>query len=370
MKIESIALFRVAMPLICPFRTAYGDADVIESVLVKMTSGDSVGWGEATPWASPMYSPEWAAGVYIMIRDWLVPQLLGQDVESDEQLQARLAGFKGNPFAKAGLDLAWWDLQAKLMEKPLWQLVGSVTDTVEVMGCFGVMETIEGLLKAIEGAVQAGFQRVKLKFRPGWDLPMVKAVRRAFPTIGFHVDCNSAYRLCDHQMFEALDEYNLTMIEQPLAYDDLLDHAKLQKMIKTPICLDESITSPDKARKAIEIGACRWINVKPDRVGGITPALEVIRVAEKARIPCWIGGMGESAVGVAHCLALAMLPNIKYPCDLTVSSSFFKKDLAEPEIKLSGPSRITAFPGPGIGCAPEPSRLAAQTIESCQLGPP
>jgi len=370
MRIDSIAIYRVAMPLVYPFRTAFGDTAVIESVLVKMRSGDEVGWGETAPWGSPTYSPEWAAGVYIVLRDWLAPQLCGQDIETGERLQARLAPFKGNPFAKAALDLAWWDLQAKLKGKPLWKLIGGISDIAEVGADFGAMETIEALLKTIEGAVESGFKRVKLKFRPGWDLDMVKAVRHAFPTAVFHVDCNSGYRLSDHRIFEALDAYHLAMIEQPLAHDDLLDHAKLQRKIKTPICLDESITSPEKARKAIEMGACRWINVKLGRTGGISPALEIVRLAEMAEIPCWVGGMLESAVGAAHCQALATLPNMKYPSDVFPSSRFYKKDLAEPELVLSGPSQIKAFPGPGIGCAPEPGRLTAQTIESCRMGTP
>ncbi len=180
MRIDAIELHRVAMPVIYPFRTAYGDGHVIESVLVRMSAGGLDGWGESTPWESPLYSPEWAVGVFALIRDWLAPRLLGQDIDSGEALQQRLAPFKGNPFAKAGLDLAWWDLEAKRREMPLWQLLGGRGDTIEVGADFGVMDTIPELLETIGGAVEAGFPRVKLKFRPGWDVEMVRSVREAF----------------------------------------------------------------------------------------------------------------------------------------------------------------------------------------------
>jgi O-succinylbenzoate synthase len=356
------------MPLLYPWRTAYGEDYVIESVLVKMSSGDLAGWGEASPLAAPNYSAEWAAGVYILVRDWLAPRLLNDEIESGDQLQESLTGFKGNYFAKASLDTAWWDLQAKRAGKPLWKVLGGSSSTVEVGADFGVMDSIDDLLKAVEGAVESGFKRVKLKFRPGWDLDMVRSVRGAFPHLTFHIDCNSGYRLKDRKVFEALDEFGLAMIEQPLAHDDLMDHAKLQRMIQTPICLDESLTSPEKAAKAIEIGAARYFNIKPGRLGGITRATRIIQDAERAGIPCWIGSMLESGVGASHCLALATLSNIKYPSDIFPSRRYFKKDLAYPEHELSGPSQMTASTDMGIGCAPDDELLARQTLEESQVG--
>jgi O-succinylbenzoate synthase len=196
---------------------------------------------------------------------------------------------------------------------------------------------------------------------------MVRAVRGAFPACVFHVDCNSAYRLKDQRIFEELDGYGLAMIEQPLASDDLLDHAKLQRKIQTPICLDESIVSPEKASKAINIGAARWFNIKPGRVGGLTPALQVIQIAERAGIPCWVGGMLESGLGASHCLALATLSNIKYPSDVFPSSRFFEKDLACPELTLSGPSQMRAAEDAGIGCSPDEELLASRSVQRCQI---
>jgi O-succinylbenzoate synthase len=355
------------MPLVSPFRTAYGTANVVESVLVRMTGDGLHGWGEGTPWGSPSYSSEWAAGVYQLVRDWLAPCLLGRRLTSAQQLQDLLAPFKGNPFAKAALDLAWWDLDARHTQRPLWMAIGGASDTVEVGADFGIMERVEDLLACVGRAIDEGFPRIKLKIGPGWELGIVRAVRSAFPEAVLHVDCNAAYTLKDLQLFEALDELNLAMIEQPLHYDDLLDHATLQRAIRTSICLDESITSVTQARQAIEIGSCRWINVKPGRLGGLTPALEVLAVAERAGVPCWIGGMLESGIGASHCLALATGANVKYPSDIFPTGRFYAADLAWPRIGLAGGPRVSAFAGSGIGCHPEPDRLRSLTIEQCRL---
>jgi len=355
------------MPLVYPFRTAFGNDAEIASVLVKLVSGDQFGWSETSPWAAPAYSPEWAAGTFMLIRDWLAPRVLGKDITSGEHLQAELGAVKGNYFAKAALDLAWWDLYAKQQNKPLWQVIGGKSDCIEVGADFGVMETIDLLLETIQGAVDQGFKRIKLKYRPGWELDMIRRVREAFPDTVFHVDCNSAYRLGDSAMLTALDQFNLAMIEQPLAHDDLVDHAALQRQLLTPICLDESITSVDKARQAIELRACGWINLKPGRVGGITNAVAIHDFCRAAGTPIWIGGMLESAVGAAHCQALATLPGVKYPSDIFPTSRFYKEDLSEPAIVLDGPSIMRLAGEPGIGHAPHPERLAAQTTESVIL---
>src|SRR5262245_59565677 len=225
MRIERIDLYRVAMPLLSPWRTAYGDDAVIESVLVRMTSDGESGWGESSPLTAPTYSPEWAAGVFQVARDFLAPRLVGQEVSSGARLQELLALVKGNPFAKAGLDLAWWDLHARQRGEPLYRLLGGTTPTVTVGADFGVQDSLDLLLEKVGTAVAAGFQRVKLKFRPGWDLPMVRAVREAFPNAVLHIDCNSGYTLDDVPLFQALDDFGLAMYEQPLAHDDLLDHA-------------------------------------------------------------------------------------------------------------------------------------------------
>ncbi len=367
MRIERILVYHVAMPLVTPFRTSYGNDDRIESVLVHVIGPDGEGWGESAPWRAPGYSAEWAHAAYLTVRDWLAPRLIGQDVSSGGALQRLLAGVKGNAFAKASLDVAWWDYHATLCGEPLWRTIGGVSPDVEVGADLGAMDDLPALLDEIARVQAAGFRRLKLKYRPGWDLPIVEAVRRGYPDLTVHVDCNGAYTLRDVDMFRALDGLGLAMIEQPLAHDDLIDHAALQRQLCTPICLDESITSADRARQAAEIGACRWVNVKPGRVGGLTQAIAIHDTCAAQGIPCWVGGMLESALGQGVSLALATLPNFRYPADIFPSGRFYREDLAEPAITLSGPSHVVAPERPGVGFRPNADRLRAQTLRSCTI---
>jgi O-succinylbenzoate synthase len=288
-RIDAIEVYRVRLPLIYPFRTAYGSDAAVEPVLVRLGAGAVCGWGEGQAFRFPTYCPEYSAGVFASVRDVLAPSILGREIDSGQALADRLSRFKGHYFAKGAIDMAWWDLYAKTHGKPLWRVLGGQRDVIDVGADFGVMDAIDDLLAKVDEAVRAGFKRTKLKYAPGWDLDMVAAVRQAFPDQVFHIDCNGGYTLDDLPMFKRLDKYNLAMIEQPLMHDDLVDHAVLAKQIKTPICLDESITSPGKARKAIEIGACRWINIKPVRVGGLTPAVQIHDLCAQAGVPCWVG---------------------------------------------------------------------------------
>jgi O-succinylbenzoate synthase len=363
MRIDAIELFHVTMPLIYPFRTAFSDETAIESVLVRMVSGEQYGWGETAPWRAPLYSGEWAAGAFSLMRDWLAPLIVRRDIGSGRELQEALGVVKGNYFAKAGLDTAWWDLEARRMRFPLWRVIGGKSNLVEVGADIGVLPGIDGLLGEMEASLRAGFKRVKLKYRPGWEVEMVAAVRDRFPDAVVHIDCNSAYTLDDLQMFHDLDAYGLAMIEQPLAHDDLIDHASLQRQIRTPICLDESIVSVEKARHAIAAGACRWVNVKVGRTGGLTNAIAIHDLCQEKGVPCWVGGMLESAVGQAHSTALATLPNMRYPADIFPSSRFYAPDLGEPEIVLAGPSQVRATAAPGIGREPHPARLERMLVQ-------
>lgn len=367
MQIDSIGLFHVAMPLIYPWRTAYGEDAAIESVLVHMQSGDLVGWGESSPLAAPCYSPEWAGGVFACLRDWLAPAIVRQSIASGEELQARLAHFKGNQFAKAALDCAWWVLESQRRRQPLHRLLGATRDTVPVGADFGIMDSIDDLIAAVGGAFDAGFPRVKLKFRPGWDVPMLRAVRKVFPTQTIHIDCNSGYRISDFELFCRLEDFQLAMIEQPLAHDDLIDHARLQQALQTPICLDESINSLSRAEQAIDLGSCRWMNIKPGRVGGLTNSLAIHNLCREAGIPCWVGGMLESAVGARICVALAMLDNFTYPADIFPSSRFYRKDLGSPPVELTksdaGTPQVTAPDLSGIGAEPDPELLERLCVQ-------
>jgi len=368
MRIDRIELFHVAMPLISPWRTAYGEDAAIHAVLCRMTSGSVSGWGESAPFAAPCYSPEWADGVFSINRDWLAPQILGKEIESGEQLQKEIAFFKGNPFAKAVLDTAWWSLHSRISNTPLHTLLGATRDEVPVGADFGVMDEMNDLLEGIGAAIRDGFPRIKLKFRPGWDLPMLAAVRKDFPQHPIHIDCNSGYRISDLPLFQKVDEYDLAMIEQPLQNDDLLDHADLQSKISTPVCLDESITHPRQVEQAIRLKSCRYVNVKPGRVGGLTNAMAIHNICQRAGIPCWVGGMLESATGAALCVSLAMLENFTYPADIFPSSRFYHQDMSEPPLELhrnaQGVPSVRA-----LANLPEPSpeRLQKQTLQHVVL---
>jgi O-succinylbenzoate synthase len=375
-KIDRIELFHVAMPLIYPWRTAYGEDAAIHSVLCRMSSGSVDGWGESAPFAAPCYSPEWAGGAFAVARDWLAPAILGAEIgvagaESPRhatQFQQRLAMFKGNPFAKAVLDTAWWSLSCNVSGRPLHEALGATRREVPVGADFGVMDAIDDLLDGVGRAVAEGFPRIKLKFRPGWDVPMLAAVRRQHPEHTFHIDCNSGYRLSDLALFQQVDEQRLAMIEQPLQHDDLIDHAQLQAAIRTPVCLDESITHPRQVEQAIGLNSCRYVNVKPGRVGGLTNAVAIHDICRAAGIPCWVGGMLESATGAAHCVALAMLDNFTYPADIFPSSRFYHEDLSDPPLVLhkssSGVPSISVFDKLP---EPVPMRLKKLTLQHAVL---
>jgi O-succinylbenzoate synthase len=368
MKIDRIELYHVAMPLIYPWRTAYGEDAAIHSLLCRMSSGSVDGWGESAPFAAPCYSPEWAGGIFAVTRDWLAPALLGQDVTSGEDLQKRLSLFKGNPFAKASLDTAWWSLDCNMRGTPLHVALGAMRDEVEVGADFGVMDSIDDLLDGVGQAIDDGFPRVKLKFRPGWDVPMLEAVRKSHPDHTFHIDCNGGYSLRDLELFQQIDRFNLAMIEQPLAHDDLIDHARLQAEIQTPVCLDESITHLRKAEQAAAMTSCQFVNVKPGRVGGLTNAVAIHNVCRDAGIPCWVGGMLESATGSALCVALAMLDNFTYPADIFPSSRFYHEDLSEPAVELMRSAvGIPSVRAPQTLPEPNATRLRKLTVQQVVL---
>ena len=368
MKIDRIELYHVAMPLISPWRTAYGEDAEIHSVLCRMASGSVDAWGEASPLAAPCYSPEWAGGVFATARDWLAPHVIGETISYGAELQARLSVFKGNQFAKAALDTAFWCLKSRVENLPLHRLIGASRDEVPVGADFGVGDDLDDLLNDISEAVAAGFPRVKLKFRPGWDVPMLEAVRHVFPETTIHIDCNSGYTLADVELFREVDRFGLAMIEQPLTFDDLTDHAELQKRIRTPICLDESLNSLHRADQAIRLQSLQFANIKPGRVGGLTVALAMHDRFQAAGIPCWVGGMLESAVGSSICTAFAMLDNFTYPADIFPSSRYYETDLADRPLELSRSSDGT----PTVRVTddipePHPERLQKQTVQHAMI---
>lgn len=362
MQIDSIEIFHAALPLRQPQQTPVGLLENLETVLVRIRSGQTVGWGEASPGNAPLAGPDWAAGVFGCLRDWLAPAVAGTAIDSGVQLAERAEKFRGNRFAKAALDTAWWDLDARLKGQPLHRLLGGTGEMVDVGVGFdpqgkGEQYTIEELLTAVGEALDAGYGRVELKFRPGWDVQMVDFVRKEFPTATLHIDVEGDLGLGHMEMLCRLDDFDLAMIEQPLPPDDLVGHAMVQDTVRTPICLDEGITTVEQAALALELKSCRYVNLKPDRVGGLTPAVAIHDACRESDVGCFVGAMPQSAIAARISLALAAMPNCSYPADYLPADELFLRDLAEPLIpardETDGKMRIPLWSEPGLGIEPD-----------------
>lgn len=369
MKIDRIEIYYVALPLIYPWKTAYGEDADIHSVLFRMVSGEHEGWGETSPFFAPTYSPETASTVFVLNQEVFCPALVGKELDTADDLLDALKIYKGNPFAKAGPESAWWDLHARLEGQPLGRLLGATRDRVDAGSDFGVQDSLEMLLEKIQGAIDQGFKRTKLKVRPGWDLEMLRLVRSTFPKHTFHIDCNSGYSLDDLPFFKEVDKLGLAMIEQPLFHRDLHDHAELQRQLETPVCLDESITSLRDFELALKLGSCRYLNIKIGRVGGIATARRLHDRARDAGIPCWVGGMLESGIGGGLSIELAGLSNFTYPADLFPSAFFYRQDLTEPEMVLNPDCTFSLSTVPGTPYRPLLERVEARTVRKAVVTP-
>jgi O-succinylbenzoate synthase len=367
LKIDTLEIRHVEMPLREVWSISVADRLSIETVLLRVTSGEHVAWAETTPGGLPHYSADWAGATFGLLCK-VGPSILGSDTGTADDLNRRLAQFRGNPFARAGIDAAWWHLEAIHQAKPLHRALGATRDFATVGADFGILDRIEDLLDRIHEAVDVGYTRVKLKVRRDWCLDVLSAVRAEFPSLVTQVDCNGAFTRADAAIFEAMDDFGLAMIEQPLPYDDLVDHARLQERISTPICLDESIASPNHLEQAIALGSCRAVNIKPGRVGGLTIAKSMIERSRDAQLTPWIGGMLESAIGAATCLALACLDGVDSPSDIFPTERFYTRDLAQPTLRFStepGLGRVAfADPQPGLQQHPDPELLDSLTLES------
>ena len=356
MKIDKIDIFQLDIPYIRAFKTASTTHSVRGVVLVRLGSEGVFGWGESSVGKNPHYSAEYADGVFSVCRDVLTPLVLGESISSGEELTARFSAIKGNFCAKAAFDHAFWDLSARLNGKSLTQQVGAAETDVVAGADLGVEDSIETLLDLVKEQVDVGIPRIKLKCCRGWDIEPIKAVRQAYPDLTIHVDCNSGYRIKDIELFKELDDYGLAMIEQPLQHDDLIDHAKLQQAITTPICLDETVVSPTKALQAAEIGACRWINIKPPRVGGLTNSLEVLSICKEHGIKTWVGSMFETSIGQALCIALQRAGANNYPMDLFDSHILYGLDVGTGLSVLPGGKAVVPTAS-GIGFDPELGKI-------------
>lgn len=360
-RVRRIELRMIGLPLVRPFRTSFAVETEKVCMLVRLETDDAVGWGECVTGPDPGFSEEFNEGAWLVVRDFLAPALFRAGEVSADALARVFSGVRGNPMAKATLVNAFLDAELRVEGRSLASYLGADKDRVACGVSVGIAETTEQLLEQVDGYLAEGYRRIKLKIEPGTDVERVAAVREAHRDIPLSVDANAAYTLEDVRVLEELDALDLLMIEQPLHHDDLVEHAKLQRFISTPICLDESIRSPADARSALELGACRIINIKQGRVGGLLEARSVHDVARGAGVPVWCGGMLETGVGRAANLALAALPGFTLPGDTSASSRYFAEDLTEPFILA--PDGTMAVPqGPGVGVEPLPERLEACTL--------
>jgi O-succinylbenzoate synthase len=334
-------------------------------VLVRVVDRDGAdGWGECTAGEGPFYSEEWTETAWATLRDFLAPMVVGREVEDAASVNALMRKVRGHRMAKAAVETACWDLESKRAGVSLWKHLGGTREEIPCGVSIGIQDSPDLLLEKIEKELNAGYQRIKIKIKPGWDIDVVRRVRERYPEILLTADANSAYTLSDVALFKALDEFNLMMIEQPLAHDDMFDHAELQKQIKTQICLDESVHSAEDARHAIDIGACRIINVKLGRVGGHAEAKRVENVCRSAAVPVWCGGMLESGIGRAHNIAMATLAGFTLPGDVSASERYWKEDIIEPPVTVTSRGTITVPNGPGIGFGVNQSRIDRLTVRS------
>lgn len=339
----------VRLPLVEPFETSFGRIDSRLVFLVRVEAAGASGWGEVVALEEPTYSYETVATALEVMRRHLVPALMtGPIIELDE-VAGRFGRFRGHHMARAGLELACADLLAGLRSEPLARFLGGSRSRVPVGVSLGIQPTLAALLDRVDQHLALGYQRIKLKIKPGWDLDVVAAVRGRHPDILLSVDANAAYTIEDLEHLRRLDGFELLMIEQPLAHDDLLDHARLQASLRTPLCLDESVTSVRLARQALELGSCRVINIKVGRVGGYTQALAIHDLCRARGVAVWCGGMLESGVGRAHNVALASLPGFTLPGDISASSRYFRRDLIVPEIQVRLDGTVEVPQSAGLG---------------------
>ena len=358
MQIERVELHYVDMPLAHPFETSFGREVTRPCVLVAVHSGGLIGWGECAVGSGPWFSSETIETAWHVLREFLIPAVLGQDIASPADVVARFHRVRGHPIARAGLENAVWALMAQAQGVSLARLLDGERDRVPVGVSVGIEPALDALLDRVAQHVDEGYGRVKLKIKPGWDVGVVRAVRERWPDLPLQVDANCAYTPADAPILRELDAFDLLLIEQPFHHEDLVDHAWLQPQLRTPLCLDESIRSPEHARWALEIGACRVINVKVGRVGGLTAAQEIHDLCAGRGVPVWCGGMLETNVGRATNVALATLPNFTLPGDISASARYYREDIAEPNFVLNPGSTLSVPDGPGLGVRVIPERLA------------
>ncbi len=367
MRIERVELRHLRMRLRTPFETSFGCEAERDCLVVRLEAEGLVGWGECAADRWPGYSYETVGTAWHFLEEFAVPRLLHGPIEGPAEVRARLHHLKGHPLARAGLEMAVWDLVGKASSKSLAALLGGTRQRVAVGVSVGIQPDVRSLVSTVASYIDQGYARVKLKIKPGRDVEEVRAVRREFPELRLQVDANSAYSLEDAAVFEAMDDLGLLLIEQPLAEDDLIDHSRLQARLRTPVCLDESILSLRHARQALDVGACRVINIKPGRVGGLCEAVAVHDLCLARGVPVWCGGMLETGIGRAANLALASLAGFTLPGDISATDRYYAEDIAEPRFVLNADSTITVPQGPGLGIEVSEAALETFTLRRAVL---
>ncbi len=349
MKIEAITLRELNIPLVHFFETSFGRTYARRILLVTVHSDGLEGWGECVAGEGPFYSEEYVDGAWDVIRRYLGPALLGKTLQAGHEVPAMLTQVREHRMAKAALENAVWDAEAQEKAVPLWKLFGGTGRQIACGVSIGIQDSHEELLQKIETELVAGYRRIKVKVKPGWDVAVLEKIRTRWPDILLSCDANSAYTLADTEHIKSFDRFKLLMIEQPLWADDFYFHARLQKQLQTALCLDEAIRSARDTEAALELGACRIVNVKVGRVGGFSEAIAIHDVAQRFGVPVWCGGMLESGVGRSHNLALSTLPNFKLPGDVSASKRYWKEDIIEPEVEVSPQGTIAIGDKPGRG---------------------
>ena len=351
MKVESITLRELQMRLKHPFETSFGATQTRRILLIEAVADGVTGWGEVTTGEAPFYNSETTDTAWHVLSDFIIPAVVGRTISAASEIPSLLGRIRGHQMAKAGVENALWDIEARQKGLPLWKLLGGERQEIACGVSLGIRENPQSLLDKVAEELASGYQRIKLKIKPGKDLAYVSAVRRQFPNIALSVDANSAYGSNDTEHLRALDDFSLLMIEQPLQWDDIYSHAKLQKSLETAVCLDECISHSGHADAAIELGACRIINLKLGRVGGYAEAKRIHDLCRDRSVPVWCGGMLESGIGRAHNVAVSTLPNFVLPGDVSASKRYWEEDIIDPEVEVTSHGTIQVPVTPGIGPA-------------------
>jgi len=368
LQLERVELREIELPLKAPFETSFGRITRRRILLVKVLDKAGMsGYGECVAGENPFYNHETIDTAWLMTTKYIVPRLDAVRIEQAAQVRDALAPIRENRMAKGGVEAAIWDLEAKLAEQPLWRYIGGTRTEIACGVSIGLKDSTEALLESVGREIDSGYQRIKIKIKPGWDIDAVERVRATFGNIPLQVDANAAYTLEDAAMLARLDPHDLLLIEQPLDYDDVMDHAVLQERIRTPVCLDESIHTVRIARDAIAAKACKIINIKPGRVGGHQASIELHDLCAAHGIPVWHGGMLESGIGRAHNIHLASLPNFTLPGDIAASKRYYERDLIDPPIDIAGDGTIEVPKAPGIGVNIVKDRVEKATLRHLSL---